>query len=98
MTREELFENIKKTQSFLCVGLDTDATKIPEYLFNNCNSSDYDPILFFNKEIIDATADLCVAYKPNIAFYECTLCIIIKKKKKIRPKEIFSINFTGMNF
>lgn len=71
MTREELFENIKKTQSFLCVGLDTDATKIPEYLFNNCNSSDYDPILYFNKAIIDATADLCVAYKPNIAFYEC---------------------------
>lgn len=73
MTREELFENIKKTQSFLCVGLDTDATKIPEYLFNNCNNgdADYDPIFQFNKEIIDATADLCVAYKPNIAFYEC---------------------------
>lgn len=71
MTREELFENIKKKKSFLCVGLDTDATKIPEYLFNDCNSSDYDPIFFFNKEIIDATADLCVAYKPNIAFYEC---------------------------
>lgn len=73
MTKEELFENIKKTKSFLCVGLDTDATKIPEFLYDNCNpeNTNYDPILHFNKEIIDATADLCVAYKPNIAFYEC---------------------------
>lgn len=70
MTKEELFENIKKKKSFLCVGLDTDVNKIPEYLFNNCNDNDYDPIFDFNKQIIDATADLCVAYKPNIAFYE----------------------------
>lgn len=72
MTREELFENIKKTKSFLCVGLDTDVTKIPEFLFDNCDekNSDYDPVIEFNKQIIDATADLCVAYKPNIAFYE----------------------------
>jgi orotidine-5'-phosphate decarboxylase len=73
MTREELFENIKKKKSFLCVGLDTDITKIPEFLFDKCNNednSDYDPIFEFNKQIIDATADLCVAYKPNIAFYE----------------------------
>lgn len=70
MTKEELFENIKKKKSFLCVGLDTDVNKIPEYLFNNCNDSNYDPIFDFNKQIIDATADLCVAYKPNIAFYE----------------------------
>ncbi|MBP5259133.1 MAG: orotidine-5'-phosphate decarboxylase [Paludibacteraceae bacterium] len=65
MTREQLFENIKKKQSFLCVGLDTDIQKIPEFLF------DQDDAMFrFNKAIIDATADLCVAYKPNLAFYE----------------------------
>lgn len=65
MTREQLFENIKKKQSFLCVGLDTDVNKIPEFLF------DQDDALFrFNQAIIDATADLCVAYKPNLAFYE----------------------------
>lgn len=68
MTREELFENIKKKQSFLCVGLDTDVNKIPEYLFDK--EGDLDPIFEFNKQIIDATADLCVAYKPNLAFYE----------------------------
>ena len=70
MTREELFENIKRKKSFLCVGLDTDVNKIPEFLFDKCNDGDYDPIFEFNKQIIDATADLCVAYKPNIAFYE----------------------------
>ncbi|MBO5864115.1 MAG: orotidine-5'-phosphate decarboxylase [Paludibacteraceae bacterium] len=68
MTREDLFENIKKKQSFLCVGLDTDVNKIPEYLFDK--EGDLDPIFEFNKQIIDATADLCVAYKPNLAFYE----------------------------
>lgn len=67
MTREELFENIKRKQSFLCVGLDTDVTKIPEFLFDSDN---LDPIFEFNKAIIDATADFCVAYKPNLAFYE----------------------------
>lgn len=65
MTKQELFENIQRKKSFLCVGLDTDATKIPEYLFDND-----DAIFEFNKAIIDATADLCVAYKPNLAFYE----------------------------
>jgi orotidine-5'-phosphate decarboxylase len=65
MTALELFENIKRKKSFLCVGLDTDVTKIPEHLF------DEDDAMFeFNKAIIDATADLCVAYKPNLAFYE----------------------------
>ncbi len=66
MTKQELFENIQRKKSFLCVGLDTDATKIPEFLFDNSD----DPIYEFNKAIIDATADLCVAYKPNLAFYE----------------------------
>ncbi|MBQ9101303.1 MAG: orotidine-5'-phosphate decarboxylase [Paludibacteraceae bacterium] len=68
MNREELFENIKRKKSFLCVGLDTDVNKIPEFLFDQ--DGELDPIFEFNKAIIDATADLCVAYKPNIAFYE----------------------------
>lgn len=68
MTREELFENIKRKKSFLCVGLDTDVNKIPEFMFDK--KDDLDPIFDFNKAIIDATADLCVAYKPNLAFYE----------------------------
>ena len=65
MTKQELFANIKRKKSFLCVGLDTDIKKIPQHLL-----SDEDPIFAFNKAIIDATADLCVAYKPNAAFYE----------------------------
>jgi len=65
MTKQQLFENIKKKQSFLCVGLDTDIKKIPQHLLN-----EEDPIFAFNKAIIDATADYCVAYKPNLAFYE----------------------------
>ncbi len=65
MTRQELIEQIKAKKSFLCVGLDTDITKIPEHLLG-----EEDPIFTFNKAIIEATEDLCVAYKPNIAFYE----------------------------
>ncbi len=67
MTREQLFENIKKKRSFLCVGLDTDVKKIPSHLL-----SEEDPIYTFNKAIIDATAPYCIAYKPNLAFYEST--------------------------
>lgn len=66
MNKQELFENIQRKKSFLCVGLDTDINKIPEFLFDESE----DPIFDFNKAIIDATADLCVAYKPNLAFYE----------------------------
>ena len=66
MNKQELFENIKRKQSFLCVGLDTDIKKIPDHLLDS-----HEPIFAFNKAIIDATADLCVAYKPNLAFYEC---------------------------
>ena len=66
MTKQELFENIQRKKSFLCVGLDTDINKIPEFMFD----ASYDPVFEFNKAIIDATADLCVAYKPNLAFYE----------------------------
>lgn len=66
LSRPQLIEQIKKKKSFLCVGLDTDIAKIPDFL------KDYpDPIFEFNKRIIDATRDLCVAYKPNSAFYEC---------------------------
>lgn len=65
MTREELFSIIKKKKSFLCVGLDTDITKIPSHLLKT-----EDPVFEFNKQIIDATHDLCVSYKPNMAFYE----------------------------
>lgn len=66
MTRKELIEQIKQKQTFLCVGLDTDIKKIPQHLLN-----DEDPVFSFNKAIIDATAPYCIAYKPNIAFYEC---------------------------
>lgn len=65
MTRQELVKNILDTRSFLCVGLDTDIKKIPKHLL-----SEPDPVFAFNKAIVDATADSCVAYKPNIAFYE----------------------------
>lgn len=65
MTRTELIEQIKQKKSFLCVGLDTDINKIPTHLL-----AEEDPIYAFNKAIIEATQDLCVAYKPNIAFYE----------------------------
>ncbi len=66
MNKQELFENIKKKKSFLCVGLDTDLKKIPQHLLK-----EEDPIFAFNKAIIDATAPYCIAYKPNLAFYEC---------------------------
>lgn len=65
MNRQQLFENIKQKKSFLCVGLDTDIKKIPSHLLN-----EEDPIFTFNKAIIDATAPYCIAYKPNLAFYE----------------------------
>jgi len=65
MTHQELFENIRQKKSFLCVGLDTDINKIPQYLLDTS-----DPIFAFNQQIIDATHDLTVAYKPNLAFYE----------------------------
>ncbi|HET8736861.1 MAG TPA: orotidine-5'-phosphate decarboxylase [Pricia sp.] len=65
MTTSHLVEQIHKKQSFLCIGLDTDLEKIPQHLLE-----EEDPIFAFNKAIIDATHHLCVAYKPNIAFYE----------------------------
>ena len=65
MNRLQLFEQIKKKQSFLCVGLDSDIQKIPSFLLDTS-----DPIFYFNQKIIDATAPYTVAYKPNLAFYE----------------------------
>lgn len=65
MTTQQLHEQIQQKKSFLCVGLDVDLNKIPQHLLET-----EDPIFEFNKAIIDATHDLCVSYKPNIAFYE----------------------------
>ena len=71
MTREQLFENIKRKRSFLCVGLDTDLKKVPQHLLEKAEKEEgFDPIFEFNKAIIDATAPYCIAYKPNLAFYE----------------------------
>lgn len=89
MTRKELIAEIKAKKSFLCVGLDTDLDKIPAHLLET-----EDPIFEFNKAIIDATKDFCVAYKPNIAFYEC---LGVKGWESLRktleyiPKNIFTI-------
>ena len=66
MNKQQLVEQIRTKRSFLCVGLDTDLKKVPQ-----CILSEEDPIFAFNKAIIDATAPYCIAYKPNLAFYEC---------------------------
>ena len=66
ITKQQLTESILSKQSFLCVGLDTDIKKLPQHLL-----IEDDPIFTFNKAIIDATAEYCIAYKPNLAFYEC---------------------------
>lgn len=89
MTRAALIQQIKTKKSFLCVGLDTDIAKIPQHLLD-----DEDPIFSFNKAIIEATEDLCVAYKPNIAFYECYGAKgwqSLQKTWEILPKNCLSI-------
>ena len=89
MTKKELINHIKKKKSFLCIGLDTDISKIPTHLLDL-----EDPIFEFNKQIIDATKDLCVAYKPNIAFYESMGVSGWKSLQKTLdyiPNEIFTI-------
>ncbi len=89
MTRQELVAQIKAKQSFLCVGLDTDLEKIPAHLLET-----EDPVFEFNKAIIDATKDYCVAYKPNIAFYECLGTKgweSLRKTLEYIPKDIFTI-------
>jgi len=66
MNSSEIFDHIVKKRSFLCVGLDTEIEKIPSFLLK-----EKDPVFEFNKRIIDATCNFAVAYKPNVAFYEC---------------------------
>ncbi len=71
MNREQLYANILRKQSFLCVGLDTDVRKLPQCLVERQEKEEgFDAIFEFNKAIIDATAEYCIAYKPNLAFYE----------------------------
>lgn len=89
MTRQALVEQIRKKKSFLCVGLDTDIQKIPDHLHK-----EEDPVFAFNKQIIDTTADLCVAYKPNLAFYESLGAKgweSLQKTIEYIPDEIFTI-------
>ena len=89
MNRQELIAQIKRKQSFLCVGLDSDIKKIPTHLLEL-----EDPVFEFNKQIIDATKDLCVAYKPNIAFYESMGAkgwVSLHKTLEYIPKNIFTI-------
>lgn len=89
MNKAQLFEQIKKKNSYLCVGLDTDISKIPAHLKNSS-----DPIFEFNKQIIDATHQYCIAYKPNVAFYEALGSkgweSLVKTLEYI-PKECFTI-------
>jgi orotidine-5'-phosphate decarboxylase len=89
MNRQQLIEQIKEKRSFLCVGLDTDLSRIPVHLLGL-----EDPVFEFNKQIIDATKDLCVAYKPNIAFYESlgvSGLISLQKTLDYIPENIFTI-------
>ncbi len=89
MNRTNLISEIKKKSSFLCVGLDTDIKKIPSHLLNEA-----DPVFAFNKEIIDATADHCVSYKINTAFYESLGSKgweTMEKTLAYIPKNIFTI-------
>jgi orotidine-5'-phosphate decarboxylase len=89
MNKAQLFEQIKKKNSYLCVGLDTDISKIPSHLRNSA-----DPVFEFNKQIIDATHQFCIAYKPNIAFYEAIGpkgWESLAKTLKYIPKDCFTI-------
>jgi orotidine-5'-phosphate decarboxylase len=89
MTRAALFEQIKQKSSCLCIGLDSDLSKIPTHLLSLS-----DPVFEFNKQIIDATHTYCVAYKPNLAFYEALGpkgWESLQKTLAYIPKEIFTI-------
>ncbi|WP_242916674.1 orotidine-5'-phosphate decarboxylase [Pontibacter liquoris] len=89
MTREQLFEQILLKKSYLCIGLDTDPQKLPQHLLDS-----EDPVFEFNRQIIEATADLCVAYKPNIAFYEAQGpkgWLSLERTLQQIPQEIFTI-------
>jgi len=89
MTRDQLFAEIQRKRSYLCIGLDTDLKKIPPHLLR-----EEDPIFEFNRQIIEATQDLCVAYKPNIAFYEAhgpQGWISLERTLEVIPQNIFTI-------
>ena len=89
MNKSALIQQIKEKKSFLCIGLDTDIQKIPAFL-----RSYEDPIFEFNKRIIEATKDFCVAYKPNIAFYESRGAkgwLSLQKTMELIPDNIFTI-------
>lgn len=89
MKFEQLLQQIKSKNSLLCVGLDTDINKIPKHLLR-----ENDPVFEFNKQIIDATAEYCIAYKPNIAFYESMGSkgwVSLQKTIEYIPDEIFTI-------
>ena len=89
MTKEELFKNIRKKKSYLCIGLDTDPEKIPQHLLKY-----EDPVFEFNRQIIESTRDFCVAYKPNLAFYECRGpkgLESLEKTMKVIPPDQFTI-------
>ncbi|PWK27149.1 orotidine-5'-phosphate decarboxylase [Arcicella aurantiaca] len=89
MTKAQLFDQIKQKKSYLCVGLDTDIQKIPQHLL-----VEKDPIFEFNRQIIDATHQFAVAYKPNIAFYEAMGAKgweSLQKTMEYIPKECFTI-------
>ena len=89
MNKQQLFEQIQRKKSFLCIGLDPVLDKLPKHLLKYD-----DPILEFNKQLIDATHDLCVAYKPNTAFYETRGVKgwdTLVKTWQYFPKDIFTI-------
>jgi len=89
MTRNELIHQIRTKRSFLCVGLDTDIDKIPPHLLDHA-----DPVFEFNRQLVEATEDLCVAYKPNIAFYEQAGAAgweSLRKTWEILPKSCLTI-------
>jgi len=89
MTRSELYQQIQQKNSYLCIGLDTDLSKIPSHLLKEA-----DPVFEFNRQIIEATHDLCVSYKPNLAFYESLGpkgLLSLEKTLGVIPKNIFTI-------
>ncbi|HNP48949.1 MAG TPA: orotidine-5'-phosphate decarboxylase [Bacteroidia bacterium] len=89
MTREELFSQICVKKSFLCIGLDTDITRIPKHLLKQD-----DPVFEFNRQIIEATKEFCVAFKPNLAFYESqgpAGLTSLEKTMRCIPESVFTI-------
>ena len=89
MTKEQLIQQIKFKRSFLCIGLDTDIDKIPTHLLEY-----EDPVFEFNRQIIDQTKDFCIAYKPNLAFYErqgASGLNSLQKTLEYIPNDIFTI-------